>query len=61
MINIDGINYEINRENAVVSKFDKDYCNLLKDIIKNGEYVENRTGINTFSIPNVVLNFDLKN
>ena len=60
MINIDGINYEINRDNAKVTNFDKDYCNLLKDILKNGEYVENRTGINTFSIPNVVLNFDLK-
>ena len=31
--------YEINRENSVVTTWDKLYCETLKDIIKNGEII----------------------
>ena len=36
-------------ENCVVRKWDKVYCELLKQILTEGEEVENRTGINTMT------------
>lgn len=54
---IDGKEYKINRETAKVSEFDKIYCDLLKQILDEGEIFENRTGINTLSIEGV--NFKL--
>ncbi len=51
--------YEINRENSVVTTWDKLYCETLKDIIKNGELCPNRTGIETLSIPNVYFKLDV--
>ena len=34
-----------------MTKWDKDYLELCKRILKEGEEVENRTGINTIKIP----------
>ena len=42
---INGQEYRINRENAIVREWDRIYCNLLKKILKEGELFENRTGI----------------
>lgn len=50
---INGQEYRINRENAIVREWDKIYCNLLKEILKEGELFENRTGIDTLSIEGV--------
>lgn len=44
-----------------MSKFDKDYVELLKEILSKGVEVENRTGINTFKIPSYNFEFDLQN
>lgn len=47
----------LNKENYKIRDFDKAYCELLKDILKNGELFENRTGIDTLSVEGV--NFKL--
>ena len=57
---IKGQEYEINRDNAVVSKWDNIYCDLLKRILIYGEYVENRTGIPTYSVDTVLFTIDLE-
>lgn len=49
---INGKEYTINRVTAKVSEWDETYCNLLKEIVDNGILTENRTGVNTYSIPN---------
>ncbi len=43
-----------------MSKFDKDYLKLCEEILKHGEEVENRTGVNTIKIPGYMLEFDLE-
>lgn len=47
---INGNVYKIDRQTAIVSKWDKIYCELLQKILDEGEIFENRTGINTLSI-----------
>lgn len=42
-----------------VRKWDKVYCELLKQILKEGEEVNNRTGINTISIEGVNFKLDV--
>jgi len=46
-------------ENCVVRKWDKVYCELLKQILTEGEEVQNRTGINTISIEGVNFKLDV--
>ena len=43
-----------------MSKWDKDYINLCKQILEEGKRVENRTGIDTVKIPGHFFKFDLK-
>ena len=47
---INGKEIKINRKDAVVRDFDKQYCELLKKILEEGELFENRTGVDTLSI-----------
>ena len=42
-----------------MSKWDKEYIKLCKTILKNGQKVENRTGIDSIKIPSYHLHFDL--
>ncbi len=42
-----------------MSEFDKEYLKLLKRILKEGEEVENRTGVNTIKINKYAFEFDL--
>jgi len=56
---IDGKEIKINRSTARVTEWDKQYCNILKEIINNGELCPNRTGIETLSIPNVNINLNV--
>lgn len=56
-MNIRGKEYNINRNRAKITEWDKIYCEILKEIIDRGELSPNRTGIETLSIPNV--NFSL--
>lgn len=42
-----------------MTKWDKDYIKLCKEILENGTEVENRTGINTIKIPSWHFHFDL--
>ena len=42
-----------------MSKWDKDYLGLCKRILKEGNEVENRTGINTLKVPSHHFHFDL--
>lgn len=51
--------YTINRNTARITEWDKIYCNILKDIINNGELTPNRTGIETLAIPNVNFKLDV--
>lgn len=59
MIDIDGKKYEINRKTAIVTNWDKIYCNILKKILKKGELCKNRTGIDTLSIEGVYFKLDV--
>ena len=56
---IDGKEIKINRSTARVTEWDKQYCNILKNIITNGELCPNRTGVETLSIPNVNINLNV--
>ena len=49
----------LSKEDYKVRDFDKAYCELLKDILKNGELFENRTGIDTLSVEGVNFKLDL--
>lgn len=42
-----------------MTKWDKDYLELCKRILKEGKEVENRTGINTIKVPSHSFHFDL--
>lgn len=42
-----------------MTKWDKDYIKLCKEILEKGTEVENRTGINTIKIPSWHFHFDL--
>lgn len=57
---IDGKEYKINRNNSVVSTWDKVYCNLLEKILKDGELFHNRTGIDTYSIEGAYFKLDVQ-
>ena len=48
----------LNKEDYKIRDFDKAYCELLKDILKNGELFENRTGIDTLSVEGVNFKLD---
>ena len=56
-----GKEIKINRKDAVVRDFDKQYCELLKKILEEGELFENRTGVDTLSIPGGGYVFDVGN
>ncbi len=43
-----------------MAKWDREYINLCKEIIENGNEVENRTGINTIKLPYKQFEFDLE-
>ena len=43
-----------------MTKWDKDYLELCKRILKEGKEVENRTGINTIKVPSHHFHFDLE-
>ena len=43
-----------------MTKWDKDYIKLCKEILNNGTEVENRTGVNTIKIPSWHFHFDLE-
>lgn len=58
---INGKEVEVNRKDAVVRDFDKQYCELLKKILEEGELFENRTGVDTLSIPGGGYVFDVGN
>lgn len=58
---INGKKVKINRKDAVVRDFDKQYCELLKKILEKGELFENRTGVDTLSIPGGGYVFDVGN
>ena len=42
-----------------MSKFDKEYLKLCKNILENGILVKNRTGIDSIKIPSYTFSFDL--
>lgn len=58
---INGKEVEVNRKDAVVRDFDKQYCELLKKILEEGELFENRTGVDTLSISGGGYVFDVGN
>lgn len=58
---INGKKVEVNRKDAVVRDFDKQYWELLKKILEEGELFENRTGVDTLSIPGGGYVFDVGN
>lgn len=57
---IDNKEYKINRNTAKVTEWDKIYCDILKNILSNGELSPNRTGIETLSIPHVYIKLDVE-
>lgn len=42
-----------------MAKWDNDYADLCTNILKNGVYSPNRTGIGTYKLPHQILTFDL--
>lgn len=50
---------EINRENSIVRNWDKVYCELLKQILEEGELTHNRTGIDTISTEGIFFKLDV--
>lgn len=50
---------EINRNDAKVSEWDHIYCGIVRDILNNGEFTENRTGIDTLAIEGVNFKVDV--
>jgi thymidylate synthase len=42
-----------------MSNADKQYLNIIENILKNGYYDQNRTGIPTFKLPHQIMQFDL--
>ena len=52
--------YKINRNTAHVTKWDKLYCDTLKEIISDGELCPNKTGIETLSIPHAYFKLDVE-
>ncbi len=51
--------YEIDRNTAKVTNWDKLYCETLKEIKETGELCPNRTGIETLSIPHAYFKLDI--
>ena len=43
-----------------MSLYDEKYLNLVKDILDNGYYDNNRTGISTYKLPHQVMQFNLQ-
>lgn len=56
---INGKEIKIIRENAIVAKADTIYCELVKKILSEGVITNNRTGIDTISIPGWNYQFDV--
>lgn len=56
---IQGKEYKINRETAVVSKWDEIYCALIERILTEGELLPNRTGVDTYSVDTALFTMDL--
>lgn len=44
----------------IMSKWDREYLKLCKNILENGVKTENRTGNDTYKLPHQVLSFDLE-
>lgn len=42
-----------------MSKADTQYLTIVENILKNGYYADNRTGIPTYKLPHQVMQFDL--
>lgn len=45
----------------MINKFDTDYMNLLEEILRDGTWQQNRTGIRTKFIPGAMIKYDLRN
>ncbi|MFV0439749.1 MAG: thymidylate synthase [Lachnospirales bacterium] len=43
-----------------MSLYDEKYLGIVEDVIKNGYYGENRTGMNTYKLPHKIMQFDLE-
>ncbi len=43
-----------------MSNYDKQYLDLVKRILEDGYYDENRTGVNTYKLPHQIMQFDLR-
>ncbi len=43
-----------------MSIYDKKYLDIVENVIKNGYYDQNRTGMNTFKLPHQIMQFDLQ-
>lgn len=56
---INGKDYKINRDTAVVGEWDKIYCQLLKDIIDENYLVKNRTGVDCYSLDSQSFKIDI--
>ena len=42
-----------------MSKWDKEYCKLLREIVTNGTRTQNRTGVDSIKIPSWSFTLDL--
>ena len=43
-----------------MSNYDKQYLELIENILENGYYAGNRTGTNTYKLPHKIMQFDLE-
>ena len=45
--------------NSILTELEKQYMEIVKDIIENGYYSNNRTGIPTYKLPHKIIQVDL--
>ena len=43
-----------------MSLYDKQYLNIVENILENGYYDQNRTGVATYKLPHQIMQFDLE-
>ena len=56
MIDIDGKKYEINRKTAIVTNWDKIYCNILKRILKKANCAKTEQELILYLLKEYILN-----
>ena len=44
----------------MISNYEQQYINIIKNVLKNGYYDTNRTGVSTYKLPQQIITVDLQ-